>query len=76
MSAILFDRDQVDHLDDLPERPERLNGSKLLWVDIDRRSPESMAKILGRSLLTMRPVTAWRSRLDERCSRITAVTST
>jgi hypothetical protein len=26
----------------LPERP---NGSKLLWVDIDRRSPESAAKI-------------------------------
>jgi magnesium transporter len=41
----LFDRDQVDHLDDLPERPERLNGSKLLWIDIDRSSPESVAKI-------------------------------
>lgn len=47
MSAILFDRNQVDHLDDLPKRPERLNGSKLLWVDIDRRSPESAAKIAG-----------------------------
>jgi magnesium transporter len=41
----LFDRDQVEHLDDWPERPERLNGSKLLWIDIDRNSPESMAKI-------------------------------
>ena len=45
MSAILFDGDQVDHLDDLPERPDRQNGSKLLWVDIDRRTPESAAKV-------------------------------
>lgn len=35
-SAILFDRERVEHLDDLPEQPERLNGSKLLWVDINR----------------------------------------
>ena len=45
MSAILFDRDQVDHLDDLPERPERLKGSRLLWVDIDRSGAESAAKV-------------------------------
>jgi magnesium transporter len=45
VSTILFDRDEVDHLDDVPDRPERLNGSKLLWVDIDRRSPESATKI-------------------------------
>lgn len=45
MSAILFDRNRVDHLDDLPERPERLRGSKLLWVDIDRRDSRSAAKI-------------------------------
>jgi magnesium transporter len=45
VSAILFDRDEVDHLDDLPDRPERLNGSKLLWVDIDRRDAESAANI-------------------------------
>jgi magnesium transporter len=45
VSAILFDRDQVEHLDDLPKRPERLNGSKLLWIDIDRSSPESAAEI-------------------------------
>jgi magnesium transporter len=44
VSAILFDRERVDHLDDLPDRPERLNGSKLLWVDLDRRSAESAAK--------------------------------
>jgi magnesium transporter len=45
VSAILFDGERVDHLDDLPNRPEALNGSKLLWVDIDRRSGESAAKI-------------------------------
>jgi len=45
VSAILFDGERVDHLDDLPNRPDALNGSKLLWVDIDRRSGESAAKI-------------------------------
>jgi hypothetical protein len=45
VEAILFDREQVDHLDDLPERPDRLNGSKLLWVDVDRGSGESAGKI-------------------------------
>jgi magnesium transporter len=45
MSAILFDHDQVDHLDGLPERPQRLKGSRLLWVDIDRRGTESAAKV-------------------------------
>jgi hypothetical protein len=34
VSAILFDRAQVDHLEPLPDRPERLNGSELLCVDI------------------------------------------
>src|SRR5215212_2303184 len=45
MSAILFDRERVDHLEDLPDRPERLNRSKLLWADVGRRSGESAAKI-------------------------------
>ncbi len=45
MKAILFDRAQVEHLDDLPNRPDRLNGSKLLWVDVDRASGESAAKV-------------------------------
>ena len=45
MKAILFDREQVDHLDDLPQQPDRLNGSKLLWVDVDRGSGESAEKI-------------------------------
>ena len=38
VEAILFDREQVDRLDDLPDRPDRLNGSKLLWVDVDREA--------------------------------------
>ena len=36
--AILFDRDQVEHLSDLSDRPRRLRGSKLLWVDLHRGS--------------------------------------
>jgi len=34
--TILFDRDQVDHLDRLAERPHRLRSSQLLWVDVNR----------------------------------------
>jgi magnesium transporter len=36
--AILFDRDHVERLDDLDDRPRRLNRGKLLWVDVDRES--------------------------------------
>src|SRR6186997_1822100 len=45
MSAMLFDRDQVDHLDELPADPEGLNGSKLLWVDIDRGEGEKADEV-------------------------------
>ena len=45
MSAILFDSDQVDRLADLPESPEELDGSKLLWVDIDEPNAERAAEI-------------------------------
>ena len=45
MSAMLFDRDQVDHLDELPDDPEGLNGSKLLWVDIDRGEGEKAEEV-------------------------------
>jgi magnesium transporter len=45
VEAILFDRAQVARLDDLPDRPERLNGAKLLWVDIDRSDDESAATV-------------------------------
>ena len=37
-SSILFDRDRVDHLNGLSERPRRLRGSQLLWVDLHRDS--------------------------------------
>ncbi len=33
--AILFERQQVAELEDLADRPRRLTGSKLLWVDLD-----------------------------------------
>jgi magnesium transporter len=36
--AIVFDRDQVEHLTALSERPRRLRGSMLLWVDLHRDS--------------------------------------
>ena len=45
MSAMLFDRDQVDHLEELPADPEGLNGSKLLWVDIDRGEGEKADEV-------------------------------
>jgi magnesium transporter len=43
--AILFDRDRVQRLDDLTDRPKRLSGSKLLWVDVDRESEESTTRV-------------------------------
>jgi Mg2+ and Co2+ transporter CorA len=36
--AILFDGNKVEHLKDLSERPRRLQGDQLLWVDVDRES--------------------------------------
>ena len=43
--VILFDRDQVDHLDGLSERPRRLKGSMLLWVDVDRASEQDAREV-------------------------------
>ncbi len=43
--VILFDRDQVDQLHDLSERPRRLSGSKLLWVDVDRSSSDGASEV-------------------------------
>jgi magnesium transporter len=43
--AILFDRDDVDHLLDLSDRPRRLGGSQLLWVDLDPDSAISAAEV-------------------------------
>ena len=44
-AAILFDRNQVEHLDDISDRPRRLSGSKLLWVDLDRRSEDGVSEV-------------------------------
>jgi magnesium transporter len=43
--AILFDRDEVERLDSLADRPARLKASKLLWVDIDRRTDDSAGEV-------------------------------
>jgi magnesium transporter len=43
--AILFDRDEVEQLKDIDERPRRLGRGKLLWVDVDRKSPDEAARV-------------------------------
>ena len=43
--AILFEGDEVEHLDSLSDRPRRLKGSKLLWVDVDRRNDASADEV-------------------------------
>jgi magnesium transporter len=43
--AILFDRDQVEHLDDIADRPRRLGRGKLLWVDVDRESDDGADEV-------------------------------
>lgn len=45
MSAILFDRDKVEHLGDLSDRPGRLSGSRLLWVDLHEGSEFSADEV-------------------------------
>jgi magnesium transporter len=43
--TILFDRDQVERLDDLSERPSKLGRGKLLWVDLDRDSETTVDEV-------------------------------
>ena len=43
--AILFDRDKVEKLDDFGERPRRLRGGRLLWVDVDRCSEDEAHRV-------------------------------
>jgi magnesium transporter len=43
--VVLFDRDRVEHLDGLSDRPRRLSGSRLLWVDLDRQSEEAVSRV-------------------------------
>ena len=45
--AILFDRDRVERLDDIEDRPRRLGRGKLLWVDVERASEEDADKVAG-----------------------------
>jgi Mg2+ and Co2+ transporter CorA len=44
-SAILFNRDEVEQLADLEDRPRRLRGSKLLWVDVSERTSECASRV-------------------------------
>jgi len=43
--AILFDGDTVQRLADISDRPRRLGGSKLLWVDVDREAEDSADRV-------------------------------
>jgi magnesium transporter len=43
--TILFDRDQVERLDDIDDRPRRLRGGKLLWVDLERDAEEEAHRV-------------------------------
>jgi magnesium transporter len=43
--AILFDGDRVERLNHLADRPKRLGGSELLWVDVDRSSEEDATRV-------------------------------
>jgi len=43
--TILFDGDHVEQLAEVTERPRRLKGSELLWVDVDRESERDVRRI-------------------------------
>ena len=74
--AILFDRDQVEHLGDLSDRPRQLNGSKLLWVDIHEGSDIGASEVERRSASTIRLAIFSRHRVREWPSMTMAATST
>jgi len=44
-STILFEGEHAEQLDALTDRPRRLNGSMLLWVDLRDPSPEDVDEI-------------------------------
>ena len=74
--AILFDRDQVERLDDLGDRPKRLRGGKLLWVDVDRSSEEDAHRVAEAFGLDRETRACLATRRIERSSTTTAATST
>jgi magnesium transporter len=45
MSAIVFDRDKVDQLEAISDRPRRLRGSMLLWIDLHEGSEHDADQI-------------------------------
>lgn len=44
-TTFLFAGDRAEQLDDLTDRPSRLRGSMLLWVDIDELSDEQAQRV-------------------------------
>ena len=50
MNAIVFDRDKVDHLDVISDRPRRLRGSMFMWIDLydgSKHAANEVADALG-----------------------------
>jgi magnesium transporter len=43
--AILFDAEQTRRLDDLDSRPQRLDGDRLLWIDLDQGSQDEVEQV-------------------------------
>ena len=44
-STILFEGERAEQLDALTDRPRRLNGSMLLWVDLHDPSPHDVDEV-------------------------------
>lgn len=44
-TVILFDGDRVEHLGDIDDRPSRLRGAMLLWVDLDELSATQARRV-------------------------------
>ena len=74
--AILFDRNQVEHLEDLSNRPRQLSGSKLLWVDIHEGSDIGAGEVADAFALDDQTAIFLRHRVREPPSTTTAATST
>lgn len=48
MTALLFDREHVEEIDDWPSRISRLEPSSILWVDLDRPAPTEIENATDR----------------------------
>jgi len=50
-NPILFDRDRVEQLESIEDRPRRLGRNQLLWVDVERASKDEAERIAAEFLL-------------------------